>query len=182
MKKFYIFLSMVIAALTAGAGTVTDVITTANFDEVNTQGYTNLGSYTAPSGNTYSAYAAVSEKDGGKEFAFNSSSRSTGLIATDVIDGVIRKVTLEWPNANAARVINIYGSDTPFSISDMYGSNLTKIGSITKLAGESSTVGTYEIPSEYNYKYVGIRSNSQIIYIKEVTFEYETAAAPAPSE
>ena len=33
MKKFYIFLSMVIAALTAGAATITDTFTTANFVE-----------------------------------------------------------------------------------------------------------------------------------------------------
>ena len=183
MKKFYICISMVIAALTAGAATITDTFTTANFVEGTTTSYVDLGNYTAPSGNVYNAFACAFKRGEDITFTFMSG-RRTGIIATEVKDDVVaRSVSFSWPGTTVGNVINVYGADEPFTVGDMYDNKgVTLLGTITKKAGDDVALGELEIPAEYNFKYVGIRPNAGVDYLKEVTFVYETAAAPAPSE
>ena len=70
-------------------------------------------------------------------------------------------------NTYDSRTIDIYASNSPFTIEDMYGSSVTKVGSITYDSSDNTTaVQTYTFTS--NYSYIGFRSSDGAIYLTSV--------------
>lgn len=70
-------------------------------------------------------------------------------------------------NTYDSRTIDIYASNSPFTIEDMYGSSVTKVGSITYDSSDNTTaVQTYIFTS--NYSYIGFRSSDGAIYLTSV--------------
>ena len=65
-------------------------------------------------------------------------------------------------NTSSERVVEIYASVTAFDIADMYGSSVTKVGTISA----SGNSFTYEFTD--NYSYIGLRSSSGAIYITSI--------------
>ena len=70
-------------------------------------------------------------------------------------------------NTYDSRTIDIYASNSPFTIADMYGSSLTKVGSITYQSSDASSyTQTYTFTSDYSY--IGFRSSDGAIYLTSV--------------
>ncbi len=176
MKKFYLFLSLVMAALTAGAATVTDVITPRDYVTAQQPAYVSLGTYDAPSGNSYGALAAVYNYEDVLRFVIRSSAAS-GLYTTAVKEGMsrVKKVTIDFYSSTAdGRTVEIYGSHTPLSAADMFATTKPEmIGSITKNGDELQA--SCDITADYEY--IGLRSSLSIIYINSYTVEYEADEA-----
>lgn len=117
-------------------------------------------------------YAGKSMKSNNNELQLNSSNPS-GIVSTTTI-GVIRKVVVNWGSSmTQARTIDIYGSDVAYTTSgDLYNSTTqgTKLGSISFT---SSSNDETELTIEGDYPYVGVRSNSNAIYLDYIEFTYE---------
>ncbi len=63
---------------------------------------------------------------------------------------------------SSSRVVDIYASNTAFGITDMYGSSVTKVGSIAN----NGTSTTYTFTGDYSY--IGLRSSDGAIYITSI--------------
>ena len=65
------------------------------------------------------------------------------------------------------KTIEIYASNSPFSIEDMYSSSVTKVGSVVyKQSDETTKVQTYTFTDKYSY--IGFRSGKDAIYLTSV--------------
>lgn len=146
---------------------VTDVLTQATFGVSGTNYTTKEGIKKGASGiESDAVYDAQLAGDKGS-IQLRSTNSNSGIVTT-ASGGNARKIVVEW-NADtaAARVLDIYGSDTPFTAAtELYNNGKgTKIGSIKR----SET--TLEI--EGNYPYIGFRSNSSAVYIMKIEITYE---------
>ena len=106
-------------------------------------------------------------------------SNSNSGIVTTTSGGKLKKVTVEW-NGNTAndRTLDIYGKNTAYSAaSDLYGTNTqgTKIGSI--VCGTST-----ELTISGDYTFIGLRSNSNAMYLDKITIEWETGTPDTYSD
>ncbi len=147
--------------------TVTDVLTQATFGVSGTSYTTKTDIKKGVSGiESDAVYAAQLAGDKGS-IQLRSSNSNSGIVTT-TSGGNARKIVVEW-NADTAtaRILDIYGSDTPFTAAtELYNNGKgTKIGSI----GRNET--TLEI--EGNYPYIGFRSNSGAMYIMKIEITYE---------
>ena len=177
MKKFYFFLSMLIAAMTVSAATITDAITPGDFRQGTTTTYVDLGDFTAPkSGNTYHAFAAIAQSGSDYVFGVRPAGSNTGFVVTDAKAGPVRRVYFSWPGTINGYQINVYGSDEPFTIADMYKEEgVTLLGTVTKDGSNDTAFGMLEVSSEYNFKYVGLRPTGSAMfeYLKVIYFDYD---------
>ena len=116
-------------------------------------------------GATYEAQASAGVKaDGGKGLQLRSKNSDSGIIGS-CEDRTCKSLTFTFDsNTLDGRKIDIYASNTPFAITDMYGSKMTKIGSIDYDANNLSQ--TYTFTSDYSY--IGFRSNDGAVYLKSV--------------
>ena len=80
------------------------------------------------------------------------------------MDGMkCQSITINFDKStNSSRVIDIYASNEPFEIEDMYGSSVKKVGSIAV----SDTSKTYTFTD--SYAYIGIRSNYGAVYMTSI--------------
>ena len=177
MKKFYFFLSMLIAAMTVSAATITDAITPGDFRQGTTTTYVDLGDFTASkSGNTYHAFAAIAQSGSDYVFGVRPAGSNTGFVVTDAKAGPVRRVYFSWPGTINGYQINVYGSDEPFTIADMYSEEgVTLLGTVTKDGSNDTAFGMLEVSSEYNFKYVGLRPTGSAMfeYLKVIYFDYD---------
>ena len=113
----------------------------------------------------------VTTDDGATYEAFCSNGTGIQLKSKDDCSGIIghmdgmtcQSITINFDGGtNNSRVIDIYASNEPFEIADMYGSSVTKVGSIAK----TDTNTTYTFTD--SYAYIGIRSNYGAIYISSI--------------
>ena len=147
--------------------TVTDVLTQTTFGVSGTNYTPKTDIKKGASGiESDAVYAAQLAGDKGS-IQLRSSNSNSGIVTT-ASGGNARKIVVEW-NADTAtaRILDIYGSDTPFTAAtELYNNGKgTKIGSIKR----SET--TLEI--EGNYPYIGFRSNSGAMYITKIEITYE---------
>ena len=70
-------------------------------------------------------------------------------------------------NTYSDRTIDIYASNTPFSIKNMYDSSDNKVASLTYSSSDAST-STLTYTFTENYSYIGFRSNDGAIYLTSV--------------
>ncbi len=170
MKKFYFFLSLVIAALTANAATVTDVFSKANVSGLTT-GFNDV-SYTAESGNYYKGRVRLASATSDVLLFSGNASMPSGVVVSDIKDGELRKITVDWNGSTAnSFVMEVYGAEYAFSYNAMFKDEVDQIGTITK-SGDSDS---FEVPAQY--KYVGIRPAGGFAYVDDIKFEYEVESA-----
>lgn len=148
-----------------------DVITAADLKgEVGA--YKDFSGVTKTSGAVYAGNSAY--KDGSIQLR---SDKSNSGIVTTTSGGRISQIIITWDNSTAnGRQIDVYGNTNPYtSAADLYGTagNTNQgelIGSLAK--GETT------LTIEGNYPYVGIRSKSNALYIKDITFVWEKVSEP----
>ena len=98
-------------------------------------------------------------------------SDNSGIITT-VSSGIVKSIVVEWDSELMAqfpdRTIDIYGSNTPISsVSNLYNSDLEKIGSLSYVNGETTAT------ISGSYQYIGIRSQKSALYLKKITIIWE---------
>ena len=154
----------------------TDILT----HEINGQGNTNT-SYKDFSDKSYTsdaAYAGNSANGNNNTIKgviqLRSSESSSGIVTT-ISGGYAKSITIEWnSNTTDGRILDIYGKNEDYSAaSDLYDANTrgTKLGSIVK---GTSTVLTID----GDYRYIGLRSASNAIYINSISIVWSSSAAP----
>lgn len=148
-----------------------DAITAEDLAATTTQ-YIDFSGVTKTSGAVYAGNSAY--KDGSIQLR---SDKSNSGIVTTTSGGRISQIIITWDNSTAnGRQIDVYGNTNPYtSAADLYGTagNTNQgelIGSLAK--GETT------LTIEGNYPYVGIRSKSNALYIKDITFVWEKVSEP----
>ena len=113
-------------------------------------------------GATYEAYCA-----GNNGIQLRSKSSDSGVIGHSE-DRTCKSITFTFdPNTEAGsseRKIDIYASNSPFAITDMFGSSLTKVGSV--VFDKNNLTQTYTFTSDYSY--IGFRSNNGAVYLPSI--------------
>lgn len=159
--------------VTVAPTTISDTFDAAslNFTDTYSQTSGNVGSGT---GALYTAQGVRKNQSmTNTQIQIRSTNSNSGIVSTTA-KGIIKEITISWDSSTGnTRVLNIYGSNTPFTApSDLYSSSATLIGSLSKSANET----TFTVPSNTDYAYVGVRSNSGAIYLDSITFSYEKDA------
>ena len=124
-----------------------------------TDGATTYAEHTATgaSGATYKAQCASAHG-----IQIRSKNSNSGILGTNTTKTCESITVLFDSNTQSGRTINVYGSNTEFTIADMYNS-LTPVGTI--VYGENAIV-SYEFTAEFNY--IGLRSADGAIYISGI--------------
>ena len=124
-------------------------------------------------GVVYEAQASAGNKaDKGKGLQIRSGTSKNSDVHSGVIahseDRTCKYITFtfdsETGGSGSARYIEIYASNTSFSINDMYGDKVSKVGTIT--FDSNNLTQTYTFTTEYAY--VGFRSGDGAVYLKNV--------------
>ena len=122
-------------------------------------------------GVVYEAQASAGNKaDKGKGLQIRSGTSKNSEVHSGVIahseDRTCKYITFtfdsETGGSGSARFIEIYASNTSFSINDMYGDKVSKVGTIT--FDSNNLTQTYTFTTEYAY--VGFRSGDGAVYLK----------------
>ncbi len=122
-------------------------------------------------GNTHTIYkgnSAQSEPKNGSGIQIRSSNSTSGIVST-VSKGFIKSVSITFAKENT-NGIDIYANLTPYkSAADLYdgGTSGVKLTSLKGLADETVTF----VPTA-NYPYIGIRSNKNAAYIKQIAIAW----------
>ena len=172
MKKLFSFVAAVLCAVSASA--VVDTLTVDKFTATSATTYTDFSGVTATSNAVYAGNTAKSDKGA---IQLRSKNSNSGIVST-TSGGKVLTVSVVWnAETDAKRVLDIYGSNTPYkSAADLYtNAQGTKIGSIAK-SGETTTVTI-----EGDYYYVGLRSNDGAMYLDSITIEWDGSEAPEPT-
>ena len=121
-----------------------------------TDGASTYGEHTATgdSGATYSAQCASSYG-----IQIRSKNSTSGILGTNTAKTCESIKVLFESHTQSGRTINVYGSDTAFTIGDMY-SSMTPVGTIVY---NGNAIVSYEFTAEYNY--IGLRSADGAIYM-----------------
>ena len=130
------------------------------------EGETNYNTYTKTvDGASYEAQAAAGNNaDKGKGLQLRSKNNNSGVIANNP-DRSCKSITFVFDsNTQAGRKIDIYASNSPFAITDMYNSSVTKVGTIDY--DKNNLTKTYTFTD--NYSYIGFRSSDGAVYLKSV--------------
>ena len=150
------------ATVTVAAASVTHTLTNGFFGIKD--GSSDYGTFkkTTDDGATYEAQAAASHG-----LQIRSKNSNSGVIG-HFDDRNCKSITFTFdPNTevpNSERKIDIYASNTAFGITDMYGSTVTKVGSI--IFDKNNLTQTYTFTADYSY--IGFRSNNGAIYLTSV--------------
>ena len=106
------------------------------------------------------------------------SNNSNSGVVTTTSGGKVKKVVVDWnEDTNAARVLQVYGSNTAYTAAtDLYDANKqgTLLGEIDRSSSELTING--------DYAYIGFRSKSGAMYLDAVTITWATGSSTEPSE
>lgn len=106
-------------------------------------------------------------------------SGNSGIVCT-TSPGKVKKVTVVWnANTTSGRILDVFGKNTAYSApSDLYGSanKGEKLGSMTYNVNPSTT----ELTIEDDYSYIGLRSNSNAMFLESITITWELSGTPQP--
>ena len=146
----------------------TDVITASDL-AANSTTYANFSNVKK---NT-AIYAGNTAKDSKGDIQIRSTN-SSGIVTT-TSGGTLMSISITFATNTAdGRVIDVYAKNSAYTESaNLYGTNTdkgTKVTSLTYLTTNSGTKYTYEF--ETDYEYIGIRSNSGVIYISEISISW----------
>ena len=101
-----------------------------------------------------------------------------GVVST-ASGGKLTSVSVVWGAGNDSRTLQVYGSNTPYtSPADLYDSSKAGnlLGGIIISASETTT--TLTVKSEYAY--IGLRSKSGVLYLKNISIEWEESETHDP--
>ena len=123
---------------------------------------------------TYQKYTKTTS-DGAYYETFAAGNNGIQLKSKDSCSGLIGKfegrtcksITVTFDKstkANSARSVDIYASNTPFDIDDMYGSSVTKVATLN--FDENDLTKTYNFTEQYTY--IGIRSTNGAVYLPSI--------------
>ena len=156
----------VFAELIPGTGTnKTDALTTSTFGSPSS--YTTWSGKSAADGSD-AVYAGNSTTNNNAYIQIRSTSPS-GIVST-TSGGNVKKVTVKWAgNTVSGRTLDVYGKNEAYTGSgDLYGANAgTSLGSI--VCGTST-----ELEISGDYEYIGLRSNSNAMYLENISIEWST--------
>lgn len=121
---------------------------------------------------TSSAVYAGNSAGGNESIQLRSNNSNSGIVTT-TSGGSAKKVSVVW-NSNTAsgRTLNVYGSNSAYSAAtDLYDNAKagTKLGTI--VCGTST-----ELVIDGDYEYIGLRSNSNAMYISEIQITWSTGS------
>lgn len=164
MKKTLLSMAFALAALATGglnAATATDVLTADGLKIPSGNSYAEFTSDAFETGAVYAGKAINSNQ----RIQLRSSGDDVGIVTTQTSTaGSLAMITVTWNGSTASsRVIDIYGSNTPYaSAADLYEASTqgTLIGSLQ--------MGETELVVEGDYQYFGIRSRSGALYLDEI--------------
>lgn len=171
MKKFSLLLSMLAIAFLGNAETVTDAITATGFGAYSSS-YSLLTPSSFASSAEYTGVAMTTEANG---IQLTNGSKDPGYVGiiTTTSGGTLKNVTVSWKsNTTAGRTLNVYGSNSPFSVKSSYASQGKLIGTI--VYGKSTSLDVTD-----SYTYVALASSSKAMYFNEIDITWETSSAPA---
>ena len=116
-------------------------------------------------GANYEAQASAgNDADSGKGLQLRSKNSNSGVIA-NFAGRTCKSITFTFDNhTQAGRSIEIYASNSPFTIADMYKNFVTKVGTIDY--SSSNLTQTYTFTADYSY--IGFRSADGALYLKSV--------------
>ena len=119
---------------------------------------------------TYAEYDAVGESgaayhfpcaNGNDAIQIRSKNSNSGMVGH--LEANCAAITVCFNSSTmSGRTIDIYASNDEFTIADMYGATMEKVGSLVYDA-EGAVQMTYEF--EADYKYIGLRSNDGACYL-----------------
>jgi hypothetical protein len=170
MKKVLSLLMMLMLAIGAWAGEVTDVLTGA------ATGVTG-SSYTEWSGVTLNSEAVYAGQSAGSNnsIQLRSKNNNSGVITT-ASGGTVKSVTVVFESHTMdGRTLNVYGKNSAYSAAtDLYDSSLQGelLGSFVK--GEE----TSSLTVSGDYEYIAFRSAADAMYIESITIVWETEGEP----
>ena len=136
----------------------------------NTSTYTNFSNKSGTSGAIYAGNCA-----GGNASIQLRSSNNSGIVTTSS-GGHAKTITVKWnSNTSSGRTLIVYGKNTAYSsATDLYSSEEntsgTQLGTIVYGSSTSLTIGT-------DYAYIGLRSQSNAMYIESITITWETGSS-----
>ena len=137
-------------------------------------GYSSWSDLTSTSSAKYSGNSAGSND----AIQLRSNNSNSGIVTT-ASGGKVKKIIVEWQgNTVDGRTLNVYGKNGAYKDpTDLYDSKTygTKLGTIVK--GTSTEL---EITGDYTY--VGLRSNSNAMYITSITIIWENESNEPDSE
>ncbi len=146
--------------------TTTDELTNANTIGKTTSSYSDWSNKTDKSDAVYAGNSAGSNAT----IQLRTNNSNSGIVTT-TSGGKAKKVVVDWHSGTVSgRTIDIYGKDTAYgAASDLYNNSKqgTKLGS---LAYDSET----ELTIDGDYEYIGIRSNSDALYLNSISIDWET--------
>lgn len=147
---------------------ITDVLTSNLFSGGESNNYIQ-SNYTSPLTQiNYSAYNAKSNNS----IQLNTSSQKSGIVSTSS-NYVIDKVIIDWyySTGNSGKCLDVYAKSTSYSNpSDLY--NDSECGTLLGSIDYSVEPCTLDISGDY--KYIGLRSKSNTIYINSIRVLYKS--------
>ena len=162
---------MLAIAFLGNAETVTDAITATGFGAYSSS-YSLLTPSSFTSSAEYTGVAMTTEADGIQLTSGKKTPGYVGIITT-TSGGTLKNVTVSWNSKTAAgRTLNVYGSNSPFSVGSSYASQGKLIGTI--VYGKSTSLDVTD-----SYTYVALASSSKAMYFNEIDITWETSSAPA---
>lgn len=148
MKRISLLTILMVAAVySMAATTMHDTITLAN-TKVTTTSYTDW-TCNGASGTAYKGNCAKDQNTNAMQFT-SKAAKLSGVVNT-TSKGYLREVRIAWSKNCQDRTLNIYGSNTAYSLSDLQaeGKQSQVVGTIAK--------GTSSLGITGNYPYIGVR-------------------------
>lgn len=135
-------------------------------------------SYTVWSDKKFSSTAVYAGKTNGNTtvnpaILMNSNTNTLSGIVSTTSGGRVTQVVVEWKEnqSQSTRKVDVYGSNTAYTaVSDLYNNN--KRGELLGSISYSSS-SAQSLTISNSYAYIGIRSQSDAIYLKKITVYWE---------
>lgn len=178
MKKiltaFFLSVALMFAGLlclNVNAATQTvDTLTASMFKATSTT-YTEFSGVSVTNGSD-AVYAGQSAMSDDGSIQLRSKKSNSGIVST-TSGGYVRQVDVVWESWKTSGVLDIYGNTSPYTAAtELYATGNSNQG--TKLGSINCNKDT-KLTVTGDYKYIGLRSNSGAIYIKEIKITWEEA-------
>ncbi len=141
---------------------VTDVLTPSGIS--NPSSYSNWSGKTATSSAVYAGHST-----GGTSKIQINADNPKGIVST-TSGGRVSKVTLVWDNSTSSgRTVQVYGSNTAYTSSSDLFDNSKKGTLLGTIVYGTST----ELNVTGDYKYVGLRSSANALYLSSVSIKWD---------
>lgn len=143
-----------------------DIITAAKLTATDT----NYKIFTGAQDVTGTLYAGNTAKDSEGNIQLRSKNSTSGIVSTSSM-GFVKSITITFAEAGN---IDVYGNTSAYtSAAELYATNGNgnqgvKLGTLSGVAGETVSLTI----TDANYPYIGIRSQSGAVYLKEIAIAW----------